>query len=121
MWVGTTVENQKMADTRIPHLARIESSVRFLSMEPLLEPVSLKAGPPPDWVIVGAESGPGRRAFNEDWARSLRDRCLETNTKFFLKQMPGNTRKGVVETPELDARRWTQIPCSDGSDEGSPR
>jgi len=67
-----------------------------------------------NWVICGAESGPCRRSFNEDWARSLRDQCCESEVPFFLKQMPGgNTRKGVIETPELDGQQWVQLPRSD--------
>lgn len=41
IWVGTTVENQEMAEKRIPALLQIPAKVRFLSCEPLLEAVSL--------------------------------------------------------------------------------
>lgn len=41
-WLGTTVEDQKRADERIPHLLRIPARVRFLSCEPLLEAVDLR-------------------------------------------------------------------------------
>lgn len=41
VWIGTTVENQKEAELRIPHLLRVPARVRFLSMEPLLGPVDL--------------------------------------------------------------------------------
>lgn len=41
VWVGTTVEDQQRADERIPHLLRVPARVRFVSMEPLLGPVSL--------------------------------------------------------------------------------
>lgn len=37
-------------------------------------------------VIVGAETGPGKRAMELDWARSLRDQCQITNTPFFFKK-----------------------------------
>ena len=40
-WAGTTVEDQRRADERIPHLLRVPARVRFLSCEPLLEPVDL--------------------------------------------------------------------------------
>lgn len=39
LWIGTTVEDQKAANTRIPHLLKIPAKVRFLSCEPLVEPV----------------------------------------------------------------------------------
>ncbi len=40
-----------------------------------------------DWVIVGGESGHNKRAFNPDWAREIRDQCLQSNTPFFFKQI----------------------------------
>lgn len=42
VWLGTSVEDQKAADTRIPHLLRCPAAVRFLSCEPLLGPVDLR-------------------------------------------------------------------------------
>jgi protein gp37 len=41
--IGTSVENQPTAESRIPHLLRVPAKVRFLSMEPLLGPVDLTA------------------------------------------------------------------------------
>lgn len=41
VWIGTTVEDQKRADERIPRLLKIPAKVRFLSCEPLLGPVNL--------------------------------------------------------------------------------
>lgn len=41
VWLGTTVENQEQADKRIPELLQVPAAVRFLSCEPLLEPVEL--------------------------------------------------------------------------------
>ncbi|NUB14545.1 DUF5131 family protein [Azospirillum brasilense] len=42
VWLGTTVENQAMAEARIPHLLGTPAAVRFLSMEPLLGMVDLR-------------------------------------------------------------------------------
>ena len=41
VWFGVTVENQRRADERIPLLLQIPAKVRFLSCEPLLEPINL--------------------------------------------------------------------------------
>lgn len=41
VWAGCTVENQAMAEERIPHLLQVPATVRFLSCEPLLEAVDL--------------------------------------------------------------------------------
>lgn len=39
VWVGVSVENQEMADKRIPELLKVPAPVRFLSCEPLLGPI----------------------------------------------------------------------------------
>lgn len=41
IWIGTSVEDQKTADKRIPQLMVIPAKVRFLSCEPLLSDVAL--------------------------------------------------------------------------------
>lgn len=41
VWLGTTVEDQKRTDERIPELLKVPAAVRFLSCEPLLERVDL--------------------------------------------------------------------------------
>lgn len=43
VWLGTSVEDQKAADQRIPWLLKTPAQVRFLSCEPLLGPVDLTA------------------------------------------------------------------------------
>ncbi len=106
MWIGTSVEDQRRADERIPHLLRIPARVRFLSCEPLIGPLDLRlfdAWLPEDcyelwerlhWVIVGGESGHGARPMNPAWARSLRDQCEAAGVSFFMKQMGGVRDKG---------------------------
>lgn len=95
LWIGTTCENQEQAIKRIPHLMSIPASVRFISVEPQLDLVTLPALNKymPDWVICGGESGPGCRPFNPDWARSLRDQCSSAGVSFFMKQLGGHPHK----------------------------
>lgn len=52
VWLGTSVENQKAADERIPHLLACPASKRFLSCEPLLGSVDLTCFPAA-WVCKG--------------------------------------------------------------------
>jgi len=89
VWLGTSVENQKAADDRIPLLLRTPAAVRFLSCEPLLEKVFLK----PEWLgklnwlIVGGESGTGARQCHLDWLRSIVTQCQTANVAVFVKQL----------------------------------
>lgn len=123
IWLGATVEDQKMADLRIPILLSIPAKVRFLSMEPLQELVRLKDEwlMHLDWIICGGESGPGARHMNPSWARSLRDDCQRSGTFFFFKQwgdwLPdsptdhAHTRVGKKAAGAmLDGREWREFP-----------
>lgn len=93
VWLGTTVESQEEADRRIPHLQAVPAAVRFLSCEPLLEPVHLRDRRGIDWVICGGESGGGARTMAPAWAASLRDQCGVAGIAFFMKQM---TKKAPI-------------------------
>ena len=116
VWLGTSVENQKWADVRIPQLLATPAAVRFLSCEPLLGPVDLFAwnidrGARVDWVIVGGESGPHARPMHPDWARHLRDDCLTAGIAFHFKQWGGVRPK--ANGRELDGRTWDEYPEAD--------
>lgn len=100
VWLGTTVENQEMADRRIPELLSIDARVRFLSMEPLLGPVGISGLGPINWVIVGGESGRSARPMHPNWVRSIRDQCTASNVPFFFKQW-GEWRGYSPHTPEF--------------------
>jgi protein gp37 len=59
-------------------------------------------------VICGAESGPGARPFDDDWARALRDQCAKADVAFFLKQRLERGHK--VSLPMLDGRQHVEQP-----------
>lgn len=97
VWIGTSVEDQKTADERIPRLLDIPAAVRFLSCEPLIGRVDLTypcfngadsfgslAGL--DWVICGGESGSHSRPMHPEWARQLLHQCVDANVPFLFKQ-----------------------------------
>lgn len=91
IWAGVTAENQKRANERVPVLTEIPTRVQFVSIEPMLGPVELPTGwgvpgVGVDWVICGAETGPGARPMEESWALRLRDQCSEAGVPFFFKR-----------------------------------
>ena len=95
VWIGTSVEDQAAADTRIPHLLQVPARVRFLSLEPLLGPVALGMGGMNDcepidgihWLILGGESGPKARPCDIAWIRDLRDQGRAAGCAVFVKQL----------------------------------
>ncbi len=114
VWLGTSCEDQKHADERIPFLIKTPAAIRFLSCEPLIGPINLREVKPErwnperppycwidsldkhpigspdkpfiDWVIAGGESGHTARPMHPNWARSLRDQCAAAGVPFFFKQ-----------------------------------
>lgn len=92
VWLGASVEDQPMADERIPHLLATPAAVRFVSYEPALGPVDFQLGGERagrlDWVIAGGESGPGARPAHPDWFRSVRDQCAAAGVAFFIDHRP---------------------------------
>jgi len=85
----TSVENQAMADKRIPELLKIPAACRGLSLEPLLGPVTMNAFDIEegiDWAIIGGESGPNARPCNVDWIRSLVNQSEAAGVATFVKQ-----------------------------------
>lgn len=121
IWIGTSVEDQKRAEERIPQLLEVPTKVRFLSCEPLLGPLDFDRLPfglaGIHWVIVGGESGPGARPMHPDWARSLRDQCQTAGVPFFFKQW-GNW-KPICEMPdgEVDRLYVPNRRAKDGEDQ----
>jgi len=102
VWLGTSVEDQRSADERIPILLATPATVRFVSVEPLLEPVALRIDPchrhycgeilmncgEPNlsWVIVGGESGPKRRDCGVEAIVDLVRQCEVAGVPLFVKQ-----------------------------------
>lgn len=108
IWFGISVENQQTADKRIPELLKIPAKIRFLSCEPLLEPIDLEdlayeaAGPEwagynplVDWVIIGGESGPRARPFDLAWAESIVAQCAAAGIPVFVKQLGSKPIDGL--------------------------
>jgi protein gp37 len=138
VWLGVTAENQAMADERIPLLLKTPAAVRFVSIEPALGHIDLfgnvyDPGPASiveptktltdygtgveygtqlqvgiDWLIMGCESGPGRRPMNIMWARSVRDQCQAAGVPFFFKQ--GQSGGRVISMPYLDGKQHAEYP-----------
>ena len=112
VWVGTSVESQKYAP-RLTVLARLPAQTRFVSAEPLLEPIDLTQWLDTgvlQWVIVGGESGRQARPMDLEWARDLRDQTLKAGVAFFLKQLGGRRGKRAGAEAILDDRVWQDYP-----------
>jgi len=117
--LGVSAEDQATADERTRLLMQTPATVRFLSIEPLIDEVTIFSldGPvdvpdgtesPLHWVIVGGESGPRARPMNPDWVRSFRDQCQIARVPFFFKQWGGANKAAAGRV--LDGRTWDEYP-----------
>ena len=86
VWMGVSVENQDYT-FRIDHLGKTDAITKFLSLEPLLGPLSGLNLDKINWVIVGGESGPRARPMREDWVLQILDQCNVASVPLFVKQM----------------------------------
>ncbi len=107
VWMGVTVENHRYHG-RINDLLQTHAKIKFLSLEPLLSPLSGINFDGIDWVIVGGESGPGARPINPAWVYEIRDKCINSNIPFFFKQWGGVWKKKNGRL--LDGKIWSQVP-----------
>ncbi len=111
VWMGTTVESADYL-YRINSLVQIPAKIRFLSLEPLLGPITKLPLKGIHWVIVGGESGPNARAMQSKWVFQIRDQCQENGVPFFFKQW-GGVNKSLAGR-ELDGRIWSENPSCSG-------
>lgn len=65
VWLGVSVEDQQRADERIPELLATPAEVRFISCEPLLGPVNLRAVKPDAFSIIDALDGSWEQSLPE--------------------------------------------------------
>jgi len=108
IWMGVTVENEDYT-FRIDHLRKTEALTKFLSLEPLLGPLSDLNLKGIDWAIVGGESGPNARPMKKEWATDILHQCERQNVLFFFKQWGGVNKKKAGRS--LEGRFWDDMPA----------
>lgn len=114
-WIGVTVENKEHGIPRIDYLRQVESRIRFLSVEPLLEDIGQLDLSGIHWVIVGGESGPKARPMKVEWVENIRRQCQSQRVRFFFKQWGGWGADGKKRSKKangrlLAGRTWDDMP-----------
>ena len=134
--LGVSVEDQKTANERIQVLIATPAAKRFVSLEPMVGPVSLRwlcawpenapttAQNPKgstneldglrrlDGVILGGESGSKARPLDPAWVRSIRDQCAAACVPFMFKQWGKNVLQENGRPWEFNCE--TGFPLLDG-------
>ena len=99
--LGVSAEDQDRLKERSEILLQIDSAIRYVSIEPMLGPMTVApylkcdscldpkvhwcVDPVINWVILGGENGNSARPMNPAWARAVRDECVEAGVPFFFK------------------------------------
>ncbi len=116
VWLGVSVENKKHGVPRIGVLRGVDATIRFLSVEPLLEDVGRLDLTGIHWVIVGGESGAHARPMRAEWADNVRHQCIEAGVAFFFKQWgawgaDGQKRSKKANGRSLNGQSWDAMPA----------
>lgn len=126
-WAGSTIENQRWFDKRMPLLLQVDAEIRFVSAEPLIGAIRGDWSGI-HWVITGGESGNhiarGQNADRalvcrvdgkwvptperEDWVRKIRDDVKLVGGSLFHKQWGGPRPDSGGRM--LDGRTWDEFP-----------
>ena len=85
----------RRANERVYALLQTPARVRFVSVEPMLEPVFIGASwlAELEWVIAGPETGPGARECRAEWVEALAAECASSGVPFFDKRRTGWIRR----------------------------
>ncbi|MCL2695449.1 MAG: phage Gp37/Gp68 family protein [Clostridiales bacterium] len=96
--IGCTVENQALADKRLPLFLSYPIKRRFVACGPLLGPIDLSP-----WlhginhVTVGGETSRAARVCDYDWVLDLRAQCERAGLTFWFKNTGSLFRRGGVD------------------------
>ena len=87
IYIGVSAWDQASADEMVPPLLEAWPGPKVLSIEPMLSPIQLRHEwlKKLDWVIVGAETGFGKRKMRSKWAEWVYEQCEDKGVPFFGK------------------------------------
>lgn len=88
VWAGTTVDRQNRVENAEKSFSNVKAGVKWLSCEPLLEPLKFTTLSMFDWVVIGASTGstladPFAPPF--EWVVDLYQQARESGCKIYLK------------------------------------
>lgn len=118
--IGCTVENQEMADYRLPLFLSYPIKRRFIGVSPMLESMDLSPylyGV--QHVTVSGENGGDGRACDYDWVLSIREQCQNSATTFWFKSTGTFFRQDGIVTKinpfqQSNAAKEFELDISDG-------
>lgn len=92
LWIGASIWDQKSAERALPHVLKQTLGHPILCAEPLLGPIKGLDFGRLDWLIVGCESGAGRRPCADKWLQDISTSATLRWVPTFIKQRVVNGR-----------------------------
>ena len=92
--IGCTIENQELADYRLPLFLSYPIKRRFIACAPLLEQIELSpylSGI--NHVSVGGETSREARVCDFDWVMDIREQCVQAGVTFWFKNTGSRWKK----------------------------
>jgi protein gp37 len=105
VWLGVSIESAEHLD-RLDRLRETSATVKWMSAEPLIAPLTGLDLTDIDWVVIGGESGAGHRQMSLSWAREILAACRASDVACFVKQM--GTGFGGTTTKANDPDAWPE-------------
>jgi protein gp37 len=99
VWLGTSIDTQSRVKAIEP-LLETTTRVKFISFEPLLEPIDIRLNDI-DWIIIGGQTRP---AFHppREWVDALMGQARSLGVPVFLKDNIGWAEEELVrELPDV--------------------
>jgi protein gp37 len=87
-WMGTSVDLQARVKAAESAFENVKSGVRWLSVEPMLEPLKFEHLDRFDWVVIGGASSSSQTPAwfpPVEWIFDLVKQCREAGCKVYLK------------------------------------
>ena len=104
-WVGVTVCNDKMLDVAVDKLEDTQAKVKYLSLEPLQEKLTLSLDyalyySGVSWVIIGSQTKPTVYPKIE-WAQEIVQACDKAGVKVFIKNNLAALARNIALYPNM--------------------
>ena len=87
-WVGTSVDSQRRVEIAMHSMAEVDAEVRWLSIEPLLEPLHFDSLAMFDWIVIGAQTSTAAEkavAPKFEWVADLVAQARRDGVRVHLK------------------------------------
>jgi protein gp37 len=109
-WVGTTVDAQARVKAAEDAFARVRAKVRWLSLEPLLEPLRFQHLDRFDWLVLGGASWSTQTPVWHpplEWVVDIERQAAEVGARVYHKtnlydrrrEYPGSDPREVIDVP----------------------